>query len=71
MVAGANVNSQDEFNANTPAHRAALRRDDAGNANLLPLQILLKAGANPKVVNKQGESLADLVESAEVLALIQ
>lgn len=54
--ARATINTQDRFNGNTALHYACANTYDNGTLVCSTVRLLLKAGANPKITNKAGQT---------------
>ncbi|MBA3954686.1 ankyrin repeat domain-containing protein [Candidatus Dependentiae bacterium] len=64
MANGANVNAQDNY-GNTPLHQAAIRK-------ITSLKLLISAGANPFIQNKQNQTAFDRTKKdSELRQLLQ
>lgn len=73
---GADVNRACRRNGSTPLHRAATQTGAPGTAGRVGearqiIEILLAAGADPSIVNKQGKRPQDYATDPAALALLQ
>lgn len=73
---GANVNQACRRNGSTPLHRAVTQTGAPGTAGRSSaareiVEILLAAGADPSIKNKQGKAPADYVTDASIKLLLK
>ncbi|KAJ2897559.1 hypothetical protein IWW38_001679 [Coemansia aciculifera] len=63
-VSDINPNIQDKLEGDTPLHKALIHCEETEDALVLA-QLLLKAGSDPRILNKKGQRALMLVEPEE------